>query len=121
MNRRSAISSWFQKDQNSTSKMMALPVAGGLNPYNGTWNYASAAHLLRRTTFGVSHASILQAVNDGLAKTIQKLLEAKDLTLVPLPAPQSIHLMQMIQTCQLVLAGFLHHLVWVIILFNNIE
>ena len=87
MNRRSAISSWFQKDQNSTSKMMALPVAGGLNPYNGTWNYASAAHLLRRTTFGVSHASILQAVNDGLAKTIQKLLEAKDLTLVPLPAP----------------------------------
>lgn len=59
----------------------ALPVGGGLTPYNGTWNYATAAHLLRRAMFGPTHSQILDAVKDGMDKTLDKLFSP-----VPLPS-----------------------------------
>ncbi len=52
----------------------AIPVGGGLNPYTGPWTYATAAHLLRRAMFGPTHAQIKQAVTDGFAKTMDKLM-----------------------------------------------
>ncbi|MBK6352739.1 MAG: DUF1800 domain-containing protein [Saprospiraceae bacterium] len=51
----------------------ALPVNGGLTPYQGSWNYATAAHLLRRAMFGPTHEQIKGAVSDGLQKTLDKL------------------------------------------------
>lgn len=53
----------------------ALPIAGGLTPYSGGWNYFTAAHLLRRAMFGPTHQQIQQAVNDGLQLTLSKLLQ----------------------------------------------
>jgi len=38
---------------------------------------ARVAHLLRRTTFGVTEAELAQAQSDGYAKTVDKLLETK--------------------------------------------
>ncbi|MFZ1424200.1 MAG: DUF1800 domain-containing protein [Saprospiraceae bacterium] len=61
----------------------SLPLGAGLSPYAGTWNYANAAHLLRRAMFGPSHDQILQAVSDGLDKTLDKLLKSQALP----PAP----------------------------------
>jgi uncharacterized protein (DUF1800 family) len=58
----------------------ALPISGGLTPYSGAWNYATAAHLLRRAMFGPTHEQIQQAVSDGLQATLAKLL-------TPTPAP----------------------------------
>lgn len=46
-----------------------------LNPYTGPWDFSNAKHLLARTTFGPTKASINQAVQDGLDATIDKLLE----------------------------------------------
>jgi len=39
-----------------------------------TWNLALAGHLLRRTTFGFTSAQLQQALADGPAKTINRLL-----------------------------------------------
>lgn len=48
-----------------------------LTPFTPTstnaWDYAKAAHLLRRTVIGVKDAEIRQAVTDGLDKTLAKL------------------------------------------------
>lgn len=54
-------------------------IAGGLDPYNGPWNFEQAAHLLRRAMFGPSYAQIKQAVSDGLVNTISKLLDTSSL------------------------------------------
>lgn len=52
----------------------SAPVLTTLNPYSGPWTYTQAAHLLRRATYGPTHAEILQAVEDGLELTLAKLL-----------------------------------------------
>ena len=74
------------KDESSPAMMpsraAALPIMGGLDPFSGTWNYATAAHLLRRAMFGPTHAQINQAVSDGLSKTLDKLMQT-----TPEPAP----------------------------------
>ncbi|MBK8153554.1 MAG: DUF1800 domain-containing protein [Saprospiraceae bacterium] len=74
------------KDESSPAMMpsraAALPIMGGLDPFSGTWNYATAAHLLRRAMFGPTHAQINQAVSDGLNKTLDKLMQP-----TPEPAP----------------------------------
>ncbi len=89
MNRRSMFTNVF--GQNTSPQVpataYALPVAGGLTPYNGIWDFATASHLLRRACFGASYAQINQAVTDGLLKTMTNLLAAKDLSKVPLPSP----------------------------------
>lgn len=45
-----------------------------LDKYQGEWNFSSAAHLLRRGLFSFTIEHADQAVNDGLDKTINKLL-----------------------------------------------
>src|SRR6218665_677068 len=50
------------------------PVSLSLTPYTGTWNTATAAHLLRRTMFGATYTQIQQAVTDGMNTTVINLL-----------------------------------------------
>jgi len=48
-----------------------------LQPYTGPWNFAQAAHLLRRTTFGPNKARIQQALDEGMEGTFQTLFSLK--------------------------------------------
>ncbi len=57
-----------------TTDNVLQPVSLSLTPYTGTWNTATAAHLLRRTMFGATYAQIQQAVTDGMATTVSNLL-----------------------------------------------
>jgi uncharacterized protein (DUF1800 family) len=45
----------------------------GLEPYTGAWDYAHAAHLLRRAMIGPTEGEIRQAVTDGLDATLARL------------------------------------------------
>lgn len=54
-----------------------------LEAYEGEWTYQQAAHLLRRTTFGPTHAQIKAAAAKNLKKTIRSLFDASE----PLPEP----------------------------------
>ncbi len=45
-----------------------------LSPYQGNWSNKEAAHLLRRTVFGLTLKQIIDATNDGLPQTVAKLL-----------------------------------------------
>ncbi len=47
-----------------------------LTPYAGPWNFAQAAHLLRRTIYGPSRARIEQAVAEGLEGSLETLFTA---------------------------------------------
>ncbi len=77
MNRRATLKKFLGVEEAATTGLHlqedALPVAGGLSPFSGTWDYAAAAHLLRRAMFGPTHQQILQAVSDGLSLTLSKL------------------------------------------------
>lgn len=53
-----------------------------LNPYSGTWSFAQAAHLLRRTTFGPTYDQITTVVDNGLTGSVDTLLSSQ-----PLPDP----------------------------------
>ncbi|MCI4669723.1 MAG: DUF1800 domain-containing protein [Bacteroidia bacterium] len=57
-------------------------MAGDLSPFEGTWDRATAAHLLRRTCFGPTPEEIDQALNLGLDGTLNLLFGNKGL-----PAP----------------------------------
>jgi uncharacterized protein (DUF1800 family) len=54
-----------------------------LCPYEGPWSVVQAAHLLRRTTFGLDHSKLYQALQLGMEKSVDKLLE--DLPFPELP------------------------------------
>ncbi len=90
MDRRTTLRKFIGADLSASSRTFLQeevnPVGGGLTPYTGAWNYATAAHLLRRAMFGPTHEQILQAVSDGMNATIAKLL-----TPVPDPAPPVIY------------------------------
>jgi uncharacterized protein (DUF1800 family) len=77
MDRRATLKKFLGVEEAATTGLHlqeeALPVAGGLTPYTGVWNYATAAHLLRRAMFGPTHQQILQAVADCLPLTLSKL------------------------------------------------
>lgn len=45
-----------------------VALSGDLTPYAGAWNFERAAHLLRRTTFGVKKAQVDQLLNLGSAE-----------------------------------------------------
>ena len=66
----------------------------GLEPYGGPFEYAQAAHLLRRTMVGPRDAEIRQAVRDGLDATVKKLLTPfqPDLTMIQSFAGQDVRL-----------------------------
>ncbi len=51
-----------------------LPIAHIDEEYNGAWNFETAAHLLRRTTFGPKLSEIEKAVSLGKSASINKLL-----------------------------------------------
>ncbi len=46
----------------------------GLEPYAGPWGFDQAAHLLRRTTFGLSKAMIQSVLSQTLSQTVEQLL-----------------------------------------------
>ena len=50
------------------------PVAASISPYSGTWNKATAAHLLRRTVYGPRLDEIEKAQRDGLDRTLDLIL-----------------------------------------------
>ena len=51
-----------------------LPIAHLDEEYSGSWNFETAAHLLRRTTFGPKLSEIEKAVVLGKSASINKLL-----------------------------------------------
>ncbi|MBK8800579.1 MAG: DUF1800 domain-containing protein [Fibrobacteres bacterium] len=50
-------------------------IAAGLEPYQGVWTKAEAAHLLRRTLFGHGKAELDRAVALGMTGTVDALLD----------------------------------------------
>ena len=55
-----------------------------LNKFSGEWTYQTAAHLLRRTTYGPTKSTILEALNLGLDASIERLLSAPSPTDPPI-------------------------------------
>jgi len=51
------------------------PISHSLAPYTGTWNRATAAHLLRRTMFGATRQQINNAIANGMNATVTSLLQ----------------------------------------------
>ncbi len=47
---------------------------GGLNPYAGPWDYEHAAHLLRRTTFGVKRADLQLLLSMSMSEAVDHIL-----------------------------------------------
>ena len=60
------------------------PVISSINVYTGAWTYETAAHLLRRTTFGPTHALINQSVSLGMVGTLIQLFKPSHLPAPPL-------------------------------------
>lgn len=84
MDRRTLITSLFSKanqEQVTTTTSSPLPT---LNPFQGTWTFSDAAHLLRRTTFGPSYGSIKLAESQGLIATVNQLLVDNPLPDLPI-------------------------------------
>jgi len=87
MDRRTSIAALFGRQRISGAKQVKVTTivntAGtGLNPYMGEWTFEQASHLLRRAMFGPTKAQILDAVNNGMAATVDTLL-----TETPAPSP----------------------------------
>ncbi|MEL6942293.1 MAG: DUF1800 family protein, partial [Bacteroidota bacterium] len=57
-----------------------------LASYTGEWDFKTAAHLLRRTTFGATYGEIQEASSLGLDATLDKLLRT-----IPTPSPPVYH------------------------------
>ncbi len=55
----------------------------GLESYSGNWDFQMAAHLLRRTTIGPTIEEINKSVEDGLEKTLEKLLDENRINIDP--------------------------------------
>ena len=77
MNRRTSLSLLLGKPQ--TTSRQQTTTSTSLNPYTGEWSMDQAAHLLRRATFGPTHAQMKQAVVDGLMTTIDQLFATQSL------------------------------------------
>lgn len=88
MNRRTTLARLLGRGKQPTKNVQknvrpsAAAVVTGLTPYTGTFGLNEAAHLLRRTTMGVTYAQIQAAANNGLAATVATLLAT-----LPEPAP----------------------------------
>jgi uncharacterized protein (DUF1800 family) len=88
MDRRTTLSVLLRSRNARTAAPPMPHSAGGagLDPYNGPWTAYTAAHLLRRTTFGPTRPEVDQALSLGMEGTIQKLFESQ-----PLPEPPINH------------------------------
>ncbi len=51
-----------------------ITLLGGLNPYNGPWGYAQAAHLLRRTGFGLKKSEMDTLLGMTMNSAVNKVL-----------------------------------------------
>ena len=51
-----------------------ITLLGGLNPYNGAWGYAQAAHLLRRTGFGLKKSEVDTLLAMNMNTAVNKVL-----------------------------------------------
>lgn len=81
MNRRTTLNTLL--DQPPISKTFKpKPTSFSLDTYTGEWTADQAAHLLRRTMFGVRKEEIDQAVELGLSGTIDLLFQER-----PMPDP----------------------------------
>jgi len=58
------------------------PISGSLDPYTGSWDYAQASHLLRRTMSGYTKSHVDWVLENGMQATIDTLLAD-----TPSPAP----------------------------------
>lgn len=74
MNKRNPANT-FDRNKIRTKTKVARPVINALSPYQGTWEFNQAAHLLRRAMFGPSQMQIEEAVTNGLDDTVDKLLD----------------------------------------------
>ena len=85
MDRRSSLAVMFGKKQTAKkTKTSTPPLLSSFAPYSGTWDMATAKHLLGRTMYGPTYAEIKQAVDDGLANTITKLFAKREETTQPI-------------------------------------
>ena len=57
----------------NSKKDTIFSLTNSFEPFTGTWDFSTAAHLLRRTTFGPTKAEINLAVEEGLDATIERL------------------------------------------------
>ncbi len=80
MDRRTAFTKILKPKQKKTTNTTV--VFGGLEPYEGPWAFAQVSHLLSRTTFSPTKATIQEALAQGLDATIIQLFSA---TLEPAP------------------------------------
>jgi len=84
MNRREFLTkpvSFMPQAPPALSKPSKPQALAGLEPYTGTWGYAEASHLLRRTMFAAKKADV-----DSI--TGKTLSQAVDMLLAPPPAPK---------------------------------
>lgn len=51
-----------------------LSLMGGLNPYTGPWGYAQAAHLLRRTGFGLKKSELDTLLTMNMESAVDRVL-----------------------------------------------
>lgn len=82
MDRRATLSVLLGRSAVDTRAAAPRSVQSGLTPYAGPWGYEQAAHLLRRATFGPSHAQIQAVAEQGLAAALAQLFAEQ-----PPPAP----------------------------------
>lgn len=86
MDRRSTLATLVGKkrQQKSTAAASMTTSVNSLEPYAGPWGFDQAAHLLRRATFGATYAQIKEAAENGLALTLNTLMEPQDAPSPPL-------------------------------------
>ncbi len=63
----------------SKSSKTNIPVVTTLDPYNGTWGWTEAQHLLTRASFSPSPSEIQQSIDLGLEGTLDALFDLKPL------------------------------------------
>ncbi|MFK7933788.1 MAG: DUF1800 family protein, partial [Saprospiraceae bacterium] len=81
MHRRALLTKFLSPSATAESTP-SFTAGSSLNPYSGTWDFAQAAHLLRRAMFAPTYEDIKTAVADGLEATLDKLFATQ-----PLPDP----------------------------------
>ena len=82
MDRRTSIATLLGRNLQNRQSATVLPlVTTGLEPYGGSWTRETAAHLLRRTTFGPDKALIDSCLSMGLDAAVEQLF-------AELPSPQ---------------------------------
>ncbi|MEK7254216.1 MAG: DUF1800 domain-containing protein, partial [Bacteroidota bacterium] len=86
MDRRNTLAKLLGRQVSDDATMATATAAAnfisGLAPYTGTFGYEQAAHLLRRSTFGISNQMVKDAVSQGLDATMSQLFAS-----LPLPSP----------------------------------